>query len=115
LRDPGSGAAAFSVDSAGRPQGMDGVRGHRWVVDAAERAFYREAHSPCGRTQACIGDESFKLALDARFNLSIIRPTSGAVGTKNSLNINGLDVSGQAGGASIERSAAVKKVVDSRL
>jgi hypothetical protein len=56
-----------------------------------------------------------QLALDARFNFSIIRPTSGAVGTKNSLNINELDVSGQAGGASIERLAAVKKVVDSRL
>ncbi|WP_455912813.1 hypothetical protein, partial [Pseudomonas palmensis] len=41
-----------------------------------------------------------QLALDARFNLSIIRPNSGAVGTKNSLNINELDVSGQAGGAS---------------
>ena len=56
-----------------------------------------------------------RIALDGFPEVFILRPTSSVAGTKNSLNINELGVSGQAGGASIERSAAVKKVVDSRL
>ena len=47
--------------------------------------------------------------------MSIIRPTSGVVGTENFLIFNELDVSGSAGSVSIERSAVVKKVVDSEL
>ena len=36
-------------------------------------------------------DRNFKLSVDAPLNLSIIRPTSGADETENSLRINELD------------------------
>jgi hypothetical protein len=45
----------------------------------------------------------------------IMRPTSSDIGTKNSLNINELIDQEGCGGASITRSEAVKKAVDSRL
>ena len=55
------------------------------------------------------------MAIDGLANPSIIRPTSGAVETENSLVINELSgVSGEVGFRS-SSSEAVKKVVDSGL
>ena len=60
-------------------------------------------------------DRKMKKGVDGRFWKSIIRPTSGAVETENSLVINELSgVSGEVGFRS-SRSEAVKKVVDSGL
>jgi len=56
-----------------------------------------------------------KLTVDALSDPLIMRPTSDVVETENLLLINRLNVSGGVGGASIIRSAAVKKAVDSRL
>ena len=56
-----------------------------------------------------------KLTVDGLSEPLIMRPTSSDIGTKNSLNINELIDQEGCGGASIARSAAVKKAVDSRL
>jgi hypothetical protein len=60
-------------------------------------------------------DSFLKIAVDALANLSIIRPTSGAVETENSLENKELtEVSGEVVFRS-SGSEAVKKVVDSGL
>jgi hypothetical protein len=56
-----------------------------------------------------------KLTVDGVSDPLIMRPTSSDIGTKNSLNINELIDQEGCGGASVVRSAAVKKAVDSRL
>jgi len=61
-------------------------------------------------------DTNLKLRVDAPSNVSIIRPTSGADETENSLIINELEEVGGTEGFGLQvESVAVKKVVDSRL
>ncbi|MCU1719754.1 hypothetical protein, partial [Pseudomonas sp. 5P_5.1_Bac1] len=47
--------------------------------------------------------------LDAPFYLSIIRPTSGAVETENSLRFNELEVSGSVGSVSVSTESGEKR------
>jgi len=55
-----------------------------------------------------------KITVDGVSNPLIMRPTSDVVETKNSLRFNELNASGSIGRASVPRSAAVQKAVDSR-
>ena len=92
LCDPGVGVAAFSVGRACRSEGVGGLRWHWRIVVGATYSCLGAAYSEAGDRKSRNDNEKLNLSLDAPFHLSIMRTSSGAVETENSLVINELNV-----------------------